>query len=944
MKKFLRKKPMLLLCALLLFSLGCMGVLAVAEPKSTGAAAETEVMTEGAVPLADGMEDDGIELVTVATPSETIPAEVETKTISLNPNGGELGEVDEVLVNAETGKLLTDLPEPTREGWTFEGWYTEEGKETLITGEYSTTVGDPAPLGDDSKLEERLREELKEAGKDSAAVDKMTRKEVLAMLNHWLVLPKGEKVTDTVQGDTGCLYAVYKPISYTVAYHKNGWKGQTGVFYTSAEYGAPVSSFNLNHRDPWSGHTLEGWSREENGSVVMRELTEKGDTIYKIGESPLEIPESGTTIDLYAVGTTPLVTEVSVYLQKSDTRHGSDGWHMTLRYTLSPSSEQDTHVTWSVDRNDIATIDWDNKEKYQATLTIWDRHAINETTPVAVTVTSDNGVSGSYTVEVKHNWYETYSYKPNCQHTGSVTYRCDSCDRSWTKSLEKTPHKFSYTHTAATCTTDGYEERVCGDCGLKEITKIEPATGHTWTVQVVSGCGGAVRTRTCTVCGFTETDVDVNDAAHQWESVMTVDKEPTCSEAGSRSYHCAVCGLTKESEIIPANPDLHRWTGWTVVKKPQIGVMGEESRRCLTCKDVETRDIEALLPTVDSEAAKTPSQDDSAAPSDDAADDDKSESVPDSPSIDSSTDDNNDDVSSSSDDFSKDPGNNAGSTGSDSDNSTDSAAGDSGNSTDNTGSNSSSSTGSTPGSDTGSTSGTPSSNTGNTGGTPSSNTGNTGSTPSDNTGNTGSAPSSNTGNTTSSSGGGSSSGGSSSGGGGSRGGSGGGGGSSRSGSGSSAAKASAGPSAVVEATPLPIVPTAEIRAALPTYVEVGTWDKAADGSWTCKDENGEPYTNEWAAVYNPYANTAAADAYDWFRFDATGHLITGWYVDPVDGNTYYMNEASDGTQGRMMTGWVTIGGKEYYFNPNSDGQRGRMYRNEATPDGHFVGPDGAKIW
>ena len=131
MKKFLRKKPMLLLCALLLFSLGCMGVLAVAEPKSTGAAAETEVMTEGAVPLADGMEDDGIELVTVATPSETIPAEVETKTISLNPNGGELGEVDEVLVNAETGKLLTDLPEPTREGWTFEGWYTEEGKETL---------------------------------------------------------------------------------------------------------------------------------------------------------------------------------------------------------------------------------------------------------------------------------------------------------------------------------------------------------------------------------------------------------------------------------------------------------------------------------------------------------------------------------------------------------------------------------------------------------------------------------------------------------------------------------------------------------------------------------------------------------------------------------------------------------------------------------------------
>ena len=86
------------------------------------------------------------------------------------------------------------------------------------------------------------------------------------------------------------------------------------------------------------------------------------------------------------------------------------------------------------------------------------------------------------------------------------------------------------------------------------------------------------------------------------------------------------------------------------------------------------------------------------------------------------------------------------------------------------------------------------------------------------------------------------------------------------------------------------------------------------------------------------------EAYDWFRFDETGHLITGWYTDPADGCVYYMNPLSDGTKGKMMTGWVVIDGKEYYFNPNSDGTRGRLFRNEMTPDGHFVGADGAKVY
>ena len=118
----------------------------------------------------------------------------------------------------------------------------------------------------------------------------------------------------------------------------------------------------------------------------------------------------------------------------------------------------------------------------------------------------------------------------------------------------------------------------------------------------------------------------------------------------------------------------------------------------------------------------------------------------------------------------------------------------------------------------------------------------------------------------------------------------------------------------------------------------------ADGKWSFKDAAGNPYIEQWGAIYNPYANTAEGmQNYDWFWFDETGAMITGWFVDPVNGYTYYLNPQSDGTMGRMMTGWVVIDGKEYYFNSESDGTRGRMFRNETTPDGYKVDANGVKI-
>ncbi len=129
---------------------------------------------------------------------------------------------------------------------------------------------------------------------------------------------------------------------------------------------------------------------------------------------------------------------------------------------------------------------------------------------------------------------------------------------------------------------------------------------------------------------------------------------------------------------------------------------------------------------------------------------------------------------------------------------------------------------------------------------------------------------------------------------------------------------------------------------LPSYVVTGTWAQNAAGRWIFMDST-RTFANEWAAVHNPYADTAAGqNAYDWFRFDAEGFLVTGWYSDE-NGDTYFLNAVSDGTLGRMVTGWNWIDGKWYYFNEDSDGTKGALKRDHTAPDGRRTDQDGVLV-
>ncbi len=73
-------------------------------------------------------------------------------------------------------------------------------------------------------------------------------------------------------------------------------------------------------------------------------------------------------------------------------------------------------------------------------------------------------------------------------------------------------------------------------------------------------------------------------------------------------------------------------------------------------------------------------------------------------------------------------------------------------------------------------------------------------------------------------------------------------------------------------------------------------------------------------------------------------MVVGWYQD-LDGRWYYLNPVSDGSLGKMLTGWQWIpdaSGREYcyYFYPDSGSPMGSMAAGLTTPDGYSVNEQG----
>ena len=145
-----------------------------------------------------------------------------------------------------------------------------------------------------------------------------------------------------------------------------------------------------------------------------------------------------------------------------------------------------------------------------------------------------------------------------------------------------------------TCATDGYTEYKNSLTGKTKQEAI-PATGkHTYEVtdSTDATCteAGSV-TYTCSVCGDTYTE-ETDLAEHTYEATETTDA--TCTEDGSTTYTCSVCGDTYE-ETIPATG--HDDGEWAVTKSAGAFSTGTKELRCTVCGEVlDTETIPQTCP------------------------------------------------------------------------------------------------------------------------------------------------------------------------------------------------------------------------------------------------------------------------------------------------------------------------------------------------------------
>lgn len=142
-----------------------------------------------------------------------------------------------------------------------------------------------------------------------------------------------------------------------------------------------------------------------------------------------------------------------------------------------------------------------------------------------------------------------------CETQGYTKYKCscgDTVNRNYVTALG---HDYDDgVVTSPTCTERGYTTHTCKNgCGSSYKDTYTDATGHDWSYYEDDSSGETVWSRTCTVCGATETDVEYGDSSddtcsggHSWEEYIT--KDPTCTQAGYVIYKCSVCGEFSDPE------------------------------------------------------------------------------------------------------------------------------------------------------------------------------------------------------------------------------------------------------------------------------------------------------------------------------------------------------------------------------------------------------------
>jgi len=152
--------------------------------------------------------------------------------------------------------------------------------------------------------------------------------------------------------------------------------------------------------------------------------------------------------------------------------------------------------------------------------------------------------------------------KATCEKTGNTTYKCIYCEDSYQVIIPQLEHVYNIVVKEPTCTTHGYTEKTCTNCGEVITLNIVDSLGHKFDevwhkaeeghFHVCTVCGergdlhehtpGDAATETtpqiCTVCEYIITP----QISHKHTLTKVEEVKPTCTTNGNIAYYVCECG------------------------------------------------------------------------------------------------------------------------------------------------------------------------------------------------------------------------------------------------------------------------------------------------------------------------------------------------------------------------------------------------------------------
>ncbi len=144
--------------------------------------------------------------------------------------------------------------------------------------------------------------------------------------------------------------------------------------------------------------------------------------------------------------------------------------------------------------------------------------------------------------------YQKEEVEPTCTKDGYIKYTCSRCNDTYTEpGKEKLGHDYKETVLKeTTCLVNGKVQYTCSRCG-DTYTKTIQKYGHDYKETSVTPATcktGTIHILTCTRCGGTSRRID-NDKLTEHDWITTKEQKATCTEDGSKTSKCKVCGTTK---------------------------------------------------------------------------------------------------------------------------------------------------------------------------------------------------------------------------------------------------------------------------------------------------------------------------------------------------------------------------------------------------------------